>query len=605
MKAKFSFSDLFKDSWVAIKRFPIVILLSIIGAILAIVLEPDGDWGPKLTSFIITLGLGISLFFALTLFAEINQLNWQKRLALLILGLGILTFVYFDLISSQSYYNRQEEHLVFMTIRYGILFHLMVAFLPLWNKSNNLEFWHYNRTLLTRIILTGIFITVTYTGLAAAISAIEILFSWKMSSKIFYNLWVILYGPISVIFFCAGVTKNFDELDFNEAFSNILKVFVQFVLIPLILLYIIIMYAYFGKIIVQWKLPKGFLTGFINAMWTVGILAYLLIHPYQTLSNNRFIQFYFKYFFKLLIPVVIMQFVGIFTRIGEYGITEDRYMVLITAIWISMLILYFEVFKRSKISAIPFSLFLFVVVSVWGPLSSKNVTIWSQKNKIQQLIKDLKMVNGEKIVAFNKSQSDSLNIRKSQELYKKIEFLVNNYGITGLEPKLNIISLEKANTAVTNKKLDRWERRLEVQNIQRDSLNSLMERLNLSSPYFYDTDTATESETIELRRIFNNMESMKIPKGITKLTSIRSDDEAAHKHYTVEIVNKCSIQIVKSGITYTFNMSSILNKEHSDDLTNYIFLSDEGNGKYKFIANEISFGYNIKEIQFVSGILCE
>ena len=250
MKAKFSFSDLFKDSWVALNRFPIVILLSVIGAVLAIVLGPDSNWGPNITSLITTLGLGISLFFALSLFAEINQLNWKKRLAILLLGIGILAFVYFDLNSEKSYY-RFEQNVVFIGIRYGILFHLMVAFLPLWGKSNNLGFWHYNRTLLTRIILTGIFISVSYLGLAAAISAVNILFALSVSSKVFYYLWVILFGPISVIFFCAGIPKNFEELDFNEAFLNILKVFVQFVLIPLILIYLGIMYVYFGKLIIQ------------------------------------------------------------------------------------------------------------------------------------------------------------------------------------------------------------------------------------------------------------------------------------------------------------------------------------------------------------------
>ncbi len=612
MKAKFSFSDLFKDSWVALNRFPIVILLSVIGAVLAIVLGPDSNWGPNITSLITTLGLGISLFFALSLFAEINQLNWKKRLAILLLGIGILAFVYFDLNSEKSYY-RFEQNVVFIGIRYGILFHLMVAFLPLWGKSNNLGFWHYNRTLLTRIILTGIFISVSYLGLAAAISAVNILFALSVSSKVFYYLWVILFGPISVIFFCAGIPKNFEELDFNEAFLNILKVFVQFVLIPLILIYLGIMYVYFGKIIIQWTLPKGFLTMFINAMWAVGILAYLLIHPFQTVSNNRFIQFYCKFFFKFLIPVVIMQFVGIFTRIGQYGITEDRYMVLITAIWISVLILYFEVFKKSKISAIPFSMFLFVVMSVWGPLSAKKVTIWSQKNQIQQLIKELKMVDGEKIVAYGKSKNNSLNITKSEELYEKIRFLVDNYGITGLEPKLNIITLEQAATKLENKKLDRWDMRYQVQNIQRDSLNSLMQRLNLSSGLgapemsTYNQDITADS-VASTTRIFlvNKMESMKIPKGVTTLTKISFNGYAEKSgQYSVKVIDKYKFQIVKSGITYTFNMFSVMNKELGDELTNYIFESEEGKGRYKFIADEIEFDSQLRELELFSGILCE
>jgi hypothetical protein len=110
---------------------------------------------------------------------------------------------------------------------------------------------------------------------------------------------------------------DFDELDNVEYYPFGLKVFSQYILLPLLLLYLIILYIYGGKIITLWDWPKGVVSWLIVAVSVIGIFTLLLIYPYGQKEENSWIKKITKVYYFLVIPLVVLLFLAISIRLAE------------------------------------------------------------------------------------------------------------------------------------------------------------------------------------------------------------------------------------------------------------------------------------------------
>jgi len=608
MKAKFSISDLLTDSKLAVSRFIIPILLSMLGAGIAIYSFNGKELSDTIISLLITVGLGISLFFAVAIFFENRILSIWIKLGAHLIAAIVLVCIFFQLREMQLF---GLENAPLLIVRYAIIFHLLVSFLPFLGNKLNIGFWHYNRILFTRILLTAIFIATVYLGLAAALGAISQLFGIKIVPDVFFDLWAICFGPVSVIFFCAGVPKDLKELETTDEYSNILRIFVQFVLIPLVLIYLIIMYAYFGKIVIEANLPKGFLTYFIHAMLVLGLYAYLLIYPFQYVSNSKLIRLYTKFFFFVLIPVITMQLVGIITRINQYGFTEERYLVLATALCVVSMIVYFVFLGKKNLIFIPVVIFVFTLISLVGPLSATNITKWSRKNRIEMMVTELKMFDGKTMKPFKElSDKDTINIRKSEDLYDEIYYMVDEYDITGFEPYLKIKSRQQINNeqlldsqmaVVRSERISSYE----IKSIQKEEFYKIMGQLNLKSSLEGDlADNATAMAAAEETREILFRLDCKLPFAITEMTDIQKDGFSSTYSSSTSKENK-ELVIIKKGIKYRFDMGSLLNLQSTYAEISKTMKDLEPKSHAVLVMKKLIYSVNRKEIVEVEGILCE
>ena len=82
-----------------------------------------------------------------------------------------------------------------------------------------------------------------------------------------------------------------------------------------------------------------------------------------------------------------MLFWAILYRINLYGITHERYYVLILSLWLSVVVVYFIFQKQPKIKFIPISLFFTGIISIAGPQSADSISKKSQLNRFESYIK--------------------------------------------------------------------------------------------------------------------------------------------------------------------------------------------------------------------------
>lgn len=168
------------------------------------------------------------------------------------------------------------------------------------------------------------------------------------------------------------------------------------------------MYFYAAKILINWELPQGWVSYLILAYSVVGILAILLVYPLKENASKSWIKIFSDLFYYTLIPLIILLFVAIFTRILEYGYTEARYFVLIIAIWLTSVVLYNIFIQGSSIKFIPISMFVFGFLSLTAPyLNVFSVAKRSQKSELIKTLTENKLLeNGE--INFKRKISDAV-----------------------------------------------------------------------------------------------------------------------------------------------------------------------------------------------------
>ncbi|MDO4728980.1 MAG: DUF4153 domain-containing protein [Bacteroidota bacterium] len=408
-----------------IRKFPLVIISSILCTVFAIYsIEVEGNlfqketfsYGEMIYRLAFVFNLGISVFFGV----KIAEERYGRSLWFNLVGVGLLVCFYFILSENEFLKSNYTIEFPIYTASIYAGVHLLIAFIAYLRTKDRTEncFWEYNKNLFLNFIISGMFALVLLLGLCLSYYAIEELFGIGISDKVY----------VYTLLICGIFVKSFIFLSFSESLANlertdrpypmVLKFFVQFIIIPLLLLYGLILYTYAIKILFTWTLPQGGVSYMIMGYCLVGILTYLLVYPLTGKDTRTWVRVFFKLFYKTMFPLIILLYVAIFTRVLEYGITENRYFVLIFALWLTVVLSYFVFRKDAQISFIPTSLFVIIFVAVFMPFTNAfNISKWSQKIQMMKILQKANVLeNG--VINFEKSISeDDLSRFREKVMY--------------------------------------------------------------------------------------------------------------------------------------------------------------------------------------------
>ncbi|TFG94352.1 MAG: DUF4153 domain-containing protein, partial [Calditrichales bacterium] len=248
-------------------------------------------------------------------------------------------------------------------------------------------FWHYNKSLLLRLFTTSIYTVVLYAGLALALAALDNLFGMIVPGKRYAELWFIILGLFTTWSFLAGIPENLDELEAATDYPKGIKIFAQYLLFPLVLVYLVILYAYMAKILISWDWPQGWVGSLILGFATTGIFSFLLLYPIRDRAENIWIKKTSRWFYIVMIPLVVMLLLALWRRVSEYGITEARYIAIILGLWLGGIVIYFIMSRTKSIKAIPVSLCILAMISSFGPWGAFSISEKSQVNRLEDFLR--------------------------------------------------------------------------------------------------------------------------------------------------------------------------------------------------------------------------
>ena len=366
-------------------RFPFALTSAVIGTGAWIILIglPASDTSVFLENLAAVGLLGISVFTAITLLCEKLRIPRGQSLLANLAGTAAL-LVYFLTLPDQMF-NAPSSHLI-RYILLGAGVHFLIAVGPFLRQGQINGFWQFNKSLFLRFLTAFLYSMVLYCGLAAAILAVDQLFDVHIDGDLYVQLWVLIAGIFNSWFFLSGVPEDLDGLETETAYPKGLKIFTQYVLIPLVFLYLIILYAYEIKIITEWSWPKGWVGYLVLIFSILGILSLLLVHPIKDRIENAWIRFTSKYLYVALIPLVVLLLLAIWRRISEYGLTELRYFVVVLALWLGAMIVYFLFSNTKSIKVIPATLCGIAFLSAFGPWGAMGLSEYNQINRLTEVL---------------------------------------------------------------------------------------------------------------------------------------------------------------------------------------------------------------------------
>lgn len=379
------------------KRFPVTILDSIFGTacfFLFLQTEKGPGSNPEITvleKLWITALLGLPLFFAIELYLErrgdrlLNPFDKEVREKRREQPSGRFLFYFVTLVLLGFFYmNYSRTNADAMQLFVLLLAaHLIVSFIAYLRHDETNGFWQLNKVMFLRILVSVLYTTVLLIGLLLALGAVDQLFGADIESESYAQIGVVLFGIFNTWFFLAGIPFSLGSQDQRTDYPKGLKIFTQFVLLPLVTIYLAILYPYGIKLLLEWNLPKGWVSNPVLWFSVVGILSFLLLYPIRNESGNEWIRKFSRYFFIALLPLLILPALGIYTRVRDYGITEERYFVIALVVWLLGISLYFVLSKKKDIRLIPISLAAIAIVSAIGPASAFTISRISQLNRLE------------------------------------------------------------------------------------------------------------------------------------------------------------------------------------------------------------------------------
>jgi hypothetical protein len=407
-----SLDAIFQSTKSTVNRFPLAVIAVLLGmAACFYTIHIDGQTASTALYWKLAFVCNIAFvaLLAADLYAESNQWKSIKQWTLRILVLVFCVAIYFSL--KPELYAADRFRMGFFILT----FHLAVSYSAFLHQGNLNGFWEFNKILLIRILEAAFYAAVLFAGLSVALLAVDQLFSVNIDSKIYLYMLTVIGIGFTTFFFMAGVPANFKTLnDAEPAHLKGLKVFTQYVLIPLMLVYLGILLVYEVTILISWELPKGTVSILILSYAVAGLLAVLLIYPVKEQLENRWFRQFSKFIFIMMIPLLVLLLLAIWERVRNYGITEPRYILIVLAIWLAIITAYFLSSTKQNIRIIPVSLSVLAFLATFGPQSAPSVSRYSQTQRFER---------------YNVAKDDKGMLEKR----RIIHYMVNYHGLSSLQ----------------------------------------------------------------------------------------------------------------------------------------------------------------------------
>ncbi|MBU3181728.1 DUF4153 domain-containing protein [Clostridium psychrophilum] len=411
MKLIKSIGNIFTRLYLSLKRFPLTVLLSASTFALLIAISEINPKDDTLSKITLILALGIPLSLCIKLIFEKMEEENTYRIASAYFGGGLILVLYYFLLLKNI-----EMITITRYIAVSLALYLAFIFIPYILKKEQFEM--YVITIFTGFFITILYSIVLFSGLSAILFTIDKLLGIIINGKVYYYTWLFVVFIFALSHFLAGVPRKDQKLT-PKSYPKLLRILILYIVMPLLTVYTIILYIYFGKIILTWSWPMGIVSNLV--LWYSVIVTSILFFITPIREEVGFVNKFLKYAPKIILPLLIMMLISIGIRINAYGVTEKRYFVVILALWVFFIMLYFCFSKKLRNIIIPVTLSIVALISVFGPISSYSISKMSQNNRLQKILIKNNMIKNEKL-----QKSTKVSIKDRAEISSILRYF-NDY----------------------------------------------------------------------------------------------------------------------------------------------------------------------------------
>jgi hypothetical protein len=157
-----------------------------------------------------------------------------------------------------------------------------------------------------------------------------------------------------------------------------------------------VLHIYAAKIAIVQSMPKGEIGWLVLAFGTIGTASYMVAYPWRD-AGYRPVRWFMRSWFWLMVVPTVLLMLAVLQRITEYGVTPERYCLVLFALWLASMVAYLGSARgRMDLRVIPASLAIGLVFSSFGPWGAAAISVRSQVAQLQNVLHgDNSLSNGQ------------------------------------------------------------------------------------------------------------------------------------------------------------------------------------------------------------------
>ena len=273
---------------------------------------------------------------------------------------------------------------------YGFFFtYVLAAILLLVGKRrmDNRSFAAHALHVVTQLFFGLVIAGIITAALLAIFGSFFYIFGINEPNNFYIYLLEFIWFFIAPQVCCTLISRN--EYEVGET-AHVLQLILNFILSPAIIIYTVILYAYFIKIAFEWDLPKGGVAWLVMAFVTVALIGRLM----QYVLKQHYYDWFYRNFTWIAIPPLIMFWIGSIYRIRLYSFTESRFYLMIAGVLMTLfvLMLLWKRSRRFQLMALIFGAAIILFTYIPG-ISAKSIGLNCQKSRLHQMISQLKLTD--------------------------------------------------------------------------------------------------------------------------------------------------------------------------------------------------------------------
>lgn len=229
--------------------------------------------------------------------------------------------------------------------------------------------------IIVAFVIAGIASSCLMSGLMLVVVAFQQLIFKFDSHTPFLAVLCFTYMFFGVNVLVAYTAREEKEISIPKPFTVIMS----YVLFPITLVLLAVLYFYLIKCLVTRSMPVGQINPFVSVATALFFIFYVCLEDK--------VPFFKKWGNLLFLPLIPLQILAYAIRVNAYGFTESRVASLYYIIVSVVFCLLPFIRKGRYMRAVYLLVALFLLAATWGPLNVISVTLRSQCGRVVRIFK--------------------------------------------------------------------------------------------------------------------------------------------------------------------------------------------------------------------------
>lgn len=218
---------------------------------------------------------------------------------------------------------------------------LLIAgiFMPFYREKNDLAAWNLALRMAKYTLLFPLVCGIVTLGLTLLLASLNWLFGIEIHSHWFSTLRVLFLITVPVILWMMRLPEGAEKLNRETLTSKFLNGMVRYMFLPLVAGYLVVLYGYGAKILLDMELPNGGVCVLVVVLMAGCLAIELLLYPLmckiegEETKRQPFEARMLRWLPIIILPLLLLMTVAISRRLYDYSITTDRLYILTLNLW--------------------------------------------------------------------------------------------------------------------------------------------------------------------------------------------------------------------------------------------------------------------------------